>query len=421
MNAQHHELETWLYQTIGLEMFRGGFERAQKTFAPYKKLFLERGLQIITIAGTNGKGQTAFECERHLLDQGIKTALWTSPHILRVTERFRFQGTELDAGTLLAMAQNLYQQGHTDLSYYEFLFLCFCQAVKEDQSINVLVLEVGMGGLLDAVNVFDADIVGLTSISLDHTTVLGSSVEQICEQKWGVTRFGKVVVSALEQEELHQLTRKWASEQEIELIEISLMNYPHYDERNQATAARIVARFLNKDHEFLSLLERAKARTLMSPGRFEEMTLGSLRFIFIGAHNSDGYQKMAQVLERKAREGLVFDTVFFSFSTRPQEEFRSLVSEVKKSKFLARSWWFSPFDHPKAMTEQEMKDEIVQDLFSALKVHQWEGVDQAIAQLKDNNNQTILVTGSYYFIGEVQKCISRSCVDYRSGDSQSCS
>lgn len=418
MRKDQQQLEAWLYHTIGLEMFKGGFERAKTTLDPYKKIFQERQLKIITIAGTNGKGQTAFECERHLHSLGLQTALWTSPHILHVTERFRFNTQEIEAKVLLDLAQNLHGQGHRDLSYYEFLFLCFCEAARLRDELDVLILEVGMGGLLDAVNVFDADIVGLTSISFDHTQILGSTLEQICAQKWGVTREGRVVVSALEQKELRQLTYTWAQSQSIELIEIPFEEYPHYVERNQAVASKIVARLYEQDHLFSSLLERAKWQPLKSPGRFEEMTLGKLRFIFIGAHNSDGYQKMIQLLEQKSQEGLFIDTVLFSFSTRPPMELEALVAQVKESKFLASQWWFCCFNHPKAITKSELRGESIVDLFSSLQARVCAEVDEAIEQLQLGSSQTVLVTGSYYFIGEVQKCISSAHPDHLVGDSQ---
>jgi dihydrofolate synthase / folylpolyglutamate synthase len=419
MKPEHKDLEAWLVQNIGLEMFRGGFERAKKALTPYKELFERRQIKILTIAGTNGKGQVAFECERHGHYFGFKTALWTSPHILRVTERFRFQGQELAPTQLLSIALELFAQGHQDLSYYEFLLLCFCEQVKRDEKINLIIFEVGLGGLLDAVNVFDACIVGLTSISRDHTQILGSTLKEICLQKWGVTRRQGMVVSGIEQPELQELTRSWSFEQSIHLVEIDPNDYPHYFDRNLAVAATLMAHLVGDKEKFIPLLENAKKQPAQSPGRYEEMTLGALRFIFIGAHNSDGHQKMTKMLEYRAQNDLVFDAVMFSFSTRPMDELQSLMDEVIKGRALARKWWFCRFDHPKALSVQEIEDEPVQNFLKALLANRFDSVAKAMDQLQFTSEQTILVTGSYYFIGEVQKCIYNLLVDHNSSDHQS--
>lgn len=152
--------------------------------------------QTITVAGTNGKGSAVAIMEAILVRQGRRVGAYTSPHLLRYNERVRIDGQPVSDDALCqAFAAIEVARGNTSLSYFEFgtlaALLIFAQA-----GLDVVLLEVGLGGRLDAVNIIDADVGIITSIALDHEIWLGDSREQIALEKAGIARANKPMVCA---------------------------------------------------------------------------------------------------------------------------------------------------------------------------------------------------------------------------------
>jgi dihydrofolate synthase/folylpolyglutamate synthase len=142
----------------------------------------------ITVGGTNGKGSTCAYLERILLEAGYRIGLYTSPHLLRYNERVRLQGEEVDDGTLAAsFARVEAARGATALTYFEFGTLA-ALAVFAQAKVEAAILEVGLGGRLDAVNIVDADCAIVLSVDLDHQSYLGNDRESIAMEKAGIFR-----------------------------------------------------------------------------------------------------------------------------------------------------------------------------------------------------------------------------------------
>jgi dihydrofolate synthase/folylpolyglutamate synthase len=143
---------------------------------------------VISIAGTNGKGSCAAMLEAIYLAAGYRTACYTSPHVLRYNERIRIVGGEIDDRALCeAFARVDAARGADSLTYFEFGTLAAMDLFVR-ASPEVAILEVGLGGRLDAVNLFDADVALITSIGLDHTAWLGETLEEIAFEKAGIVR-----------------------------------------------------------------------------------------------------------------------------------------------------------------------------------------------------------------------------------------
>ena len=153
---------------------------------------------IITVAGTNGKGSTCAMLEAILLEAGYRTGVYTSPHLVDFEERCRVRGdivqaTELVAAFARVEEARVFNGQEITLTYFEFTTLAIMQLLV-DANLDVVVLEVGLGGRLDAVNIFDADCAVITSIDLDHMAYLGNTREAIGFEKAGIMRPGKPVV-----------------------------------------------------------------------------------------------------------------------------------------------------------------------------------------------------------------------------------
>ena len=153
---------------------------------------------IITVAGTNGKGSTCAMLEAILLASGYRTGMYTSPHLVHFEERCRVRGEIASAPDLVATfarveTARVENGNEVSLTYFEFTTLAILQLLA-DAKLDVAILEVGLGGRLDAVNIFDADCAVITSIDLDHMEFLGTTREAIGFEKAGIMRAGRPVV-----------------------------------------------------------------------------------------------------------------------------------------------------------------------------------------------------------------------------------
>ncbi|MHB1085908.1 MAG: bifunctional tetrahydrofolate synthase/dihydrofolate synthase [Thiobacillus sp.] len=170
-----------------------GLDRVQRV---KDALGLAPDFPLILVGGTNGKGSTSAYLEAILRAAGYKTGLYTSPHLVRYNERVRIAGQEAGDAELVATFERVdAARGDTSLTYFEFGTLgAMVQFI--DARVDVAILEVGLGGRLDAVNVFDADAAIVTSVDLDHMEYLGDTRELIGFEKAGIYRGGRPAICA---------------------------------------------------------------------------------------------------------------------------------------------------------------------------------------------------------------------------------
>ena len=170
-----------------------GLDRVREV---HSKLKASLACLVFTVGGTNGKGSTCAMLEAILRAGGHRTGLYSSPHLLRYNERVRIAGAEASDEALAAAFEAVEAaRGGVPLTYFEFGTLSAFKLFSEAK-IDVAVLEVGLGGRLDAVNVVDADCAVLTSIGIDHVEFLGATREAIGREKAGIFRRGKPAVIA---------------------------------------------------------------------------------------------------------------------------------------------------------------------------------------------------------------------------------
>jgi len=189
-------IDNWLayIESIHTSTIEMGLERARQVLNNLN-FKLPAKSRVITIAGTNGKGTTLALLEQLGLDHGLNVGAYTSPHIFHFTERLRINGQKLVAESWVAAFKKVdYARQVHDvaiaLTYYEFTTLAALQLVAEN-NIDLIVLEVGLGGRLDTVNIIDPDIAVITSIALDHQAYLGNTLELIAAEKCGIARANK--------------------------------------------------------------------------------------------------------------------------------------------------------------------------------------------------------------------------------------
>ena len=200
--APLQSLDGWLEYISGLhyKAMDLGLERVGKVRDALGRIEGESSAPVvISVGGTNGKGSTCAMLEAILLASGYRVGLYTSPHLLRYTERVRIQGEEIAPDKLVvAFAEVEAARKRADnvsLTYFEFGTLAAWKIFAASR-LDVVILEVGLGGRLDAVNAFEPDCSVITSVDIDHVEFLGSTREAIGLEKAGIFRSGKPAVVA---------------------------------------------------------------------------------------------------------------------------------------------------------------------------------------------------------------------------------
>lgn len=187
-------LQEWLdwcerLHPVAIDM---GLDRVR---AVAQRMELEFGqTAVITVAGTNGKGSTCAMLEAILQQAGYRTGVYTSPHLVHFEERCRVLGQSVEAPSLVQAFEVVEQhRGDTSLTYFEFSTLAILYLLSR-AALDAVILEVGLGGRLDAVNIVDADCAVITSIDIDHASILGHDRETIGREKAGIMRGTRPVI-----------------------------------------------------------------------------------------------------------------------------------------------------------------------------------------------------------------------------------
>lgn len=345
-------LEQWLsYQealhpkTIAL-----GLERVRLVA---QRMGLLQGVPLtLTIAGTNGKGSSATLAALTYQNAGYRVGLYTSPHLLRYAERVRINGIEAsDAELCAAFAQVEAARQDISLTYFEFGTLAALLLFQQAQ-VDVQVLEVGLGGRLDAVNIIDADVALVTNIGLDHLDWLGPDRESIGREKAGVFRAGRPAISADPQapQSVAACARACGAHLQQLGADFSYLAHPqgwdwkagtqHWTNlplpalhgmaqvRNAAGVLTVLQALQPRLPITRDAFEKA-LRSLFLPGRFQHQ--GQL--ILDVAHNAEAAQVLADNLRKLslARPPLL---VLGMLSDKPVEEVGSILAPVVGHTFL---------------------------------------------------------------------------------------
>jgi len=190
-----NDLADWLtyLESLHPKTIALGLERVEQV---KQRLDLQPDFPIIVVGGTNGKGSVCAMLESILHAAGYKVGCYTSPHLLEYNERVRIAKQQASVAELCASFEQIERvRGDIALTYFEFGTLAAMQCFISHK-VDVAILEVGLGGRLDAVNVFDADVAVVTSVDIDHVDYLGDTREQIAFEKAGIFRQRRVAICA---------------------------------------------------------------------------------------------------------------------------------------------------------------------------------------------------------------------------------
>jgi len=422
------QLEQKFLQTIwhdgGVETFISGEERCQRLFTPFNKIFQEKKLRLVIVGGTNGKGEVVL---RHHLsrakkfheDEGEeKTQIFTfmSPHIVSIRERFLSVSGPITYEELEQIHPKLLEL--RPWSFFEGMFLTFCLWVstkaKEGDIVN---LEVGVGGRLDATNYLDSEVSAITSIGRDHQDLLGDTLKKIFLEKAGIVRKKQISITCLGLDYLRQMMAEIAQKEEMTWFE--LKDARHYSEANEQIAMNIEAAL---DFQAIACPFPRGNHGITVLGRGERVTIDERTFILRGAHNRDGMRALQKVLEKEVFERV--DVLILSFSKRKIHEVQDMLqmalSGVQNGFY--RQIYVCPFEHFKAYELDVLKTVVYSFKEHIASKHiQWvdpwgidganqKNLERSVESYQQNDisqwwqywpkHQRYLLAGSYYFLGQ---------------------
>lgn len=375
----------------------------------------EQALPLIHVAGTNGKGSVSAMLDAILHAAGWRTGLYTSPHLVKLGERVQVERRKLSEAEICAYVNELrpiadgIAAGNPDdrPSFFEFMTaMAFLQFARRGCEIGVI--EVGMGGRLDATNVITPELSVITSISMDHCEFLGDTLEQIAAEKSGIIKPGRPLIMGLVPGRAERVIRERAAALGAPVHSVAaefgedLERYPHtnlegdYQRWNAATAA-LAARVLPARWRITPEIIAAGLHHVDWPGRWQRVRLDGRLLILDASHNPEGAAVLAVNLQHlyaeTGRRPVVVTGVLGAVRARP------LIETICR---FAREVHFVVPQQARACSHDELLAMVPADFPG--RCHRAE-----VARLfpasggctAGGPDDVLVVTGSIYLLGEV--------------------
>lgn len=360
----------------------------------------------VHVGGTNGKGSTCAFVDSVAREAGRRTGLFTSPHLTRFAERFRIAGEPAEPRALIAAAERVAAAGGEELTFFEQA-TAMALWLFADAGVDAAILEVGLGGRLDATNAVAAEVAAITGVALDHQEYLGKTLEAIAAEKAGIFKPGQRVVIGRsgEPEAVPMLV---AHAQAANVGALTVVDAPMpadwelglaapYQRDNAATAMAIL------DHlQALGLFDadeavrrRGLARASL-PGRFETLA-ESPRIIIDGAHNPHAARVLAGLLA-----GLPKPRVLI-LAVSGDKDVSGIVEPLARQ---ASAVIATRFRSPRAMPSDALES-LIGSIAPDVPRARAPGVPEALAMAQEfcGSSGVILATGSLFLAGEVRQVV----------------
>ena len=334
-----------------------------------ERLGLQFTVPVIAVAGTNGKGSTCAMLEAIALQAGYRVGLYSKPHLVHFEERCRVNGAMVDAAALLPHFEAVeHARGDTSLTYFEFTTLAIFRLLSQ-APLDLVILEVGMGGRLDAVNAFDADCAIITSIDIDHAEYLGPDRETIAIEKAGIMRAGKPVIvsdpmapQSLSDQAAEKGADLWLIGRDFNvagdkqqwswagrLKRFNAMAYPALRGANQLlNAAGVLAAFeALRDRLPISAQAVRNGFALVElPGRFQTIA-GQPTLVLDVAHNPHAVATLAQNLDQMG----FFPRTHAVFGVMADKDIAAILTRMAP---LVDHWYFTDLPVPRAARADDL-------------------------------------------------------------------
>jgi len=385
---------------------------------------------VFTVAGTNGKGSTTAVIAAMTQAAGYKTALYQSPHLSVFNERVRINGEMVSDETLIDAFNSVERARlacELTLSFFEMTTLA-ALLIFANADCDVWVLEVGLGGRLDVVNIIDPDLAVITNISIDHIDWLGDNTEDIGREKAGILRQGIPLIYGAS--EMPNSVRQIIDEQHITCYQAEQdFSYRNLDiQRWQYSNAAVT---LELPRPALSLTNTANAlsavlasplkvdsaaikqalQTVKLAGRFDYRTIDNRHWLFDVAHNEQGVAfLLAQLLplwqqhlqeQAQKTSSAQTGTIKMLFSMLGDKDIEGVVQQLTQADLPISEWFIAEIDYPRAASTEQLKG-VLTAYTDTDNIKKFANLAQAVQAVIEASTEQdlIVVCGSFHTIGE---------------------
>lgn len=391
----------------------------------------ERHMKVIHVAGTNGKGSVCAFLSSMLTEGGKRTGLFTSPHLVKINERFQINNEPvsdeifLDAyERVMKLVEEMQKDGFYHPAYFELLF-AIGMVIFEKAQVEYLILETGLGGRLDATNIVEKPVVTvITSISLDHTEILGDTIEEIAGEKAGIIKQGipivydgrekraeKVILQKAEEENAkavplyeEKLSIQGSTDHSVDYLfdesfyQGHVITVPYlapYQVRNSALAL-LAMEEIDPQHE-IGLETRLQAiRDTRWQGRMETVLPG---VIVDGAHNEDGIHEFVRTLRQVGSSR----RIVMLFSAVVEKNYEKMVHTICDTGCI-QEVVVTEIHGSRIVPAEELA--AVFRKFTSVPVTAISSIEEAFdIAMEKKGDGLLFCVGSLYLVGEVKKVI----------------
>ncbi len=342
----------WLYgtQLFGIKL---GLEGITRLLTECGVLYPQA--RVIHVAGTNGKGSTCAFAESVARAAGYRTGLFTSPHLVRFNERIRVNGEDIanaDCARLISKLRALIEPWEVKPTFFE-LVLALGMMHFAEQGVELIILETGMGGRLDATNAVPKDVAVLTPIGLDHTQYLGNTLHAIGAEKAAIAAWHRPLLTAPQEPEVLRAIHEAAQRMDTDYRLISAAECPqdiplglagNYQRANAALALAALRAAI--PHFLCSAEELARGlRDVRWPGRFEEVLP---HCIMDGAHNPPAMRVLVSTWRERYGEGTKARCIYAGSADKALADVLTLLSPI------VSQWVLPPVNSPRILPPADM-------------------------------------------------------------------
>ncbi|TAE77540.1 MAG: bifunctional folylpolyglutamate synthase/dihydrofolate synthase [Verrucomicrobia bacterium] len=385
----------WLFSTqmFGIKLGLDGPRRLLKDYLAHAA----PGVKVVHVAGTNGKGSTCSMIDAVARASGVRTGLFTSPHLMDYRERIRVSGGQIpqeSCARMLSELRDLCESMEYHPTFFE-ISLALAMRWFRESCCELIVLETGMGGRMDATTAVAADVCAITPVGLDHMQWLGDTVELIAREKAGIFVPGKPAISSPQVPTVRRVLEREANELRVPLsfVDAPLSGYPialagEHQRWNAALALECLhAAGFRLDYESV----RYGLSQVRWPGRFERVRYRGREVVLDGAHNPQGASVLVDAW-RECYGSLKASLVFSAVAAKDIEGILGLLAP------LAESIHLCPVDTPRAVSPDNLAACLPPESVPPV-LH--ESFDAAFDAALDQP-APVLIAGSLFLVGEAK-------------------
>lgn len=379
---------------------------------------------VIVVGGTNGKGSCVKVIESILLNAKLNVGVYTSPHLYKYNERIRINGQDISDTECISAFKTLrqYTEKHNSkLTFFEFGTLSALLNFKE-HDLDVIILEVGLGGRLDAVNIVENDIAIITSIDIDHTDFLGDTIEQIATEKSGIFKQNKIAIcgdnnppivvsniAKAKNTEYYLLNRDYFAEdidannwQYSSKQQVYKLPKPNLLLQNTATAIKAVEilptllkQKLNKKISFSRDIIAKSIAYLRLKGRFEIIKHNGVEVILDVAHNHASAVNLAKSINKLPKKKNIA-----IFSIQDNKAIEDVITPFKD---IIDIWQIIDINAPRAIPKEILKKKVSKIV--GPKANLSESTIQIFETKYSSNDVRFIAFGSFYTVSETARLL----------------